>query len=91
MVGGKLIPAGHYTIFTVPSVGKWSLIVNKKTGEWGIPYKCESDELARIDMSTAELSAPVENFVISFEKSGTACTMNIDWETTRASVSITEK
>lgn len=90
-VGGKLIPAGKYTIFTIPSAGKWTLIVNKKTGEWGIPYKYESDELARIDMSTTELSAPVENFAISYEKSGTGCTMNIDWETTRASVKIAEK
>jgi len=91
LVGGKLIPAGKYTIFTIPSAGKWTLIVNRKTGEWGIPYKYESDELARIDMSTTELPSPVENFVISYEKSGTGCTMNIDWETTRASVAITEK
>jgi hypothetical protein len=90
-IGGKLIPAGRYTIFTVPSVGKWTLIVNRKTGEWGIPYKYESDELARIGMSTTELSSPVENFVISYEKSGAGCTMNIDWETTRASVAISEK
>ena len=91
LVGGKLVPAGKYTIFTIPAPGKWTLIVNKKTGEWGIPYKYESDELARIDMSTTELSSPVENLVISYQKSGTACTMNIDWETTRASVAITEK
>lgn len=91
LVGGKLVPAGKYTIFTIPAPGKWTLIVNKKTGEWGIPYRYESDELARIDMSTTDLSSPVENLVISYQKSGTACTMNIDWETTRASVAITEK
>ena len=91
IVGGKLMPAGNYTIFTIPTAGKWTLIVNKKTGEWGIPYKYESDELARIDMSTTELSSPVDNLAISYEKSGTGCTMNIDWETTRASVAIAEK
>jgi hypothetical protein len=91
VVGGKLVPAGSYTIFTIPTAGKWTLIVNKKTGEWGIPYKYESDELARIDMSTTKLSSPAENFVISYEKAETGCKMNIDWETTRASVDITEK
>lgn len=90
-VGGKSVPAGTYTIFTVPTADKWTLIVNKKTGEWGIPYKYESDELARIDMRLAKLSSPVENFAISYDKSGTGCTMNIDWETTRASVDITPK
>ncbi len=91
VVGGKAVPAGSYTIFTVPNADKWTLIINKKTGEWGIPYKYESDELARIDMKVSKLPSPVENFTISYEKSGNACTMNLDWETTRASVDIKAK
>ncbi len=91
MVGGKSVPAGNYTIFTVPNADKWTLIINKKTGEWGIPYKYESDELARVDMKVSKLSAPVENFTISYEKSGNGCTMNIEWESTRASVDIKAK
>lgn len=87
-LGGKSVPAGNYTIFTVPTADKWTLIVNKKTGEWGIPYKYESDELARVDMKVSKLPSPVENFTISYEKSGNGCTMNIDWESTRASVDI---
>jgi Protein of unknown function (DUF2911) len=90
-VGGKEVPAGSYTIFTVPNRDKWTLIINKKTGEWGIPYKYESDELARVNMKVTKLPSPVENFTISYEKSGNGCTMNIDWETTRASVEITPK
>jgi len=34
-VGGKTVPAGNYTIFTVPKADAWTLIVSKKTGEWG--------------------------------------------------------
>src|ERR1044071_8852740 len=52
-VEGKDIPAGSYTIFTVPAQDKWTLIVNKHTGEWGIPYKYESEELARVPMSAS--------------------------------------
>jgi len=91
VVGGKAVPAGSYTIFTVPGADKWSLIINKKTGEWGIPYKYQSDELARVDMKVSKLPAPVENFTISYAKSGSGCTMQIDWETTRASVDISAK
>jgi Protein of unknown function (DUF2911) len=90
-VGGKTVPAGSYTIFTVPDPNKWTLIVNKKTGEWGIPYKYESDELARVDMKVSKVSSPLENFTISYEKSGNGCMMNIEWDTTRASVDITQK
>jgi hypothetical protein len=88
-VGGKAVPAGSYTIFTVPAADKWTLIINKKTGEWGIPYKYESDELARVDMKGSKLPSPVENFTITYEKAGNGCTLQMDWETTRASVAIT--
>ena len=90
-IDGKDIPAGNYTMFTVPNADKWSLIINKKTGEWGIPYKYESDEVGRYDMSVSKTSAPVENFTISFHEMGTGCHMYLDWENTRATVEITEK
>ena len=90
-VGGKAVPAGSYTIFTVPNPDKWILIINKKTGEWGIPYKYESDELARIDMKVSKLPSPVENFTIAYDKTGSGCTMRLDWDTTRASVDIAAK
>jgi hypothetical protein len=91
VVGGKNVPAGRYTIFTVPTADKWTLIINKKTGEWGIPYKYKSDELVRVDMNVSKLPAPVENFTIGYDRSGSGCTLRIDWETTRASVKVSAK
>jgi hypothetical protein len=91
VVGGKTVPAGSYTIFTIPMTDKWILIINRKTGEWGIPYKYESDELARVDMTVSKLPAPLENFTIGYDKSASGCALRIDWETTRASVDLTAK
>jgi Protein of unknown function (DUF2911) len=90
-VGGKDVPAGNYTIFTVPNADKWTLIVNKKTGEWGIPYKYESDELGRVPMMVSKTSGPVENFTIAFDQAGSKCTLRMEWENTRASIDISEK
>src|SRR6266851_2458806 len=89
-VGGKDVPAGSYTIFTLPSQDKWTLIISKKTGEWGIPYPGEDDDLARVDMKVSKLPAPVENFTITFDQAGGTCTMRLDWESTRASVEVAE-
>jgi hypothetical protein len=89
-IGGKDIPAGSYTMFTVPNQDKWTLIISKKTGEWGIPYP-EGEDLARADMSVSKTSGPVENFSISFHEMGTGCHMYLDWENTRATIEITEK
>jgi hypothetical protein len=89
-VGGKSVPAGNYTIFTVPNQDKWTLIVNKKTGEWGIPYKWEADELLRTDMKVSETSSPVENFTIAFDQTGGACTLNIIWANNKSSAEFAE-
>jgi Protein of unknown function (DUF2911) len=90
-VGGKAIPAGSYTIFAIPNPDKWTLIVNKKTGEWGIPYKYEADELLRVDMKVSQTPSPVENFTIAFDPKGKGCTLSLSWENTEASVLIREK
>ena len=90
-VGGKDVPAGSYTIFTLPNADKWTLIVNKKTGEWGIPYKYEADELARVDMKVSSTPSPVENFTIALTPMGGSCTLAISWENTQASIGISEK
>jgi hypothetical protein len=90
-IGGKDVPAGNYTIFALPNADKWVLIISKKTGEWGIPYPGQGDDFARVDMSVSQLPAPVEDFTIGFDQTGSTCAMHLDWEKTRASVNITQK
>ena len=86
----KSIPAGSYTIFTLPKEDTWTLIVSKKTGEWGIPYPGEGSDLVRMGMKTSKVSPPVENFTIAFDQAGASCTMRVEWETTRASIRFDE-
>jgi hypothetical protein len=99
-INGTTVPKGSYTIFTVPAEapGKWKLIVNKATGEWGVNkqegYSYDATELARIDMNTEPIEVPIEQFTISLmNKPGTTdvCTLRLDWEKTRAHVDVKEK
>ncbi|HTZ31738.1 MAG TPA: DUF2911 domain-containing protein [Methylomirabilota bacterium] len=87
VVGGTTVPAGSYTLFTIPDKDKWVLILSKKAGEWGTDYPGPSNDFARIDMKVSTLPSPVENFTISFA----AGAMDLDWGTTRASVSVARK
>jgi len=89
-VGGKAVPAGSYTIFTVPKADAWSLAISKKTGEWGTDYPGEKEDLVRVPMSVSKTSAPVENFTIAFDQAGGKCTLRMEWENTRSSVDITK-
>jgi hypothetical protein len=98
-INATAVPKGSYTIVTVPAEapGKWKLIVNKATGEWGVNkqegYTYDATELARIDMNaTTSLDAPVEQFTISLpSKGGDTCTLQLDWEKTRATADVKEK
>ena len=89
-VGGTKVPAGSYTLFAIPNADKWTLIISKKTGEWGTKYAGPEFDLARVDMKVSAPPAPVENFTIAFDKTGSGCTMRVEWEKTRASVDITK-
>jgi len=91
VVGGKAVPAGSYTLWVVPNPDKWTLIVNKKTGEWGTPYTYEADELARVDMKLSKTSSAVENFTIAYDKTATGCTLREEWDTTSATVDVSAK
>jgi hypothetical protein len=91
--GNFNLPKGTYTLFTLPSATGWKLIINKKTGEWGIPYTDElvKMELVRLDMKVEKISVPVEQFTISLDKAGSGGVLKLEWETTRASIAFAEK
>lgn len=93
VIGGTAVPAGNYTLYTLPGERQWKLILSKKTGQWGIPYP-EGQDLGRFEMKTELIEIPIEKLHISFMETPRAkdvCTLRIDWEKTRAYVDIAEK
>ena len=82
MIGKLMVPAGTYTLFTLPTATDWTLIVSKKTGEWGIPYP-EGEDFGRTPMVKNSLPSPQEVMSITFEKtSGNKTEMHVKWDTT---------
>jgi hypothetical protein len=91
-INGTTVPAGEYTLFAIPNADNWTLVISKKTGEWGIPYPGEQYDLARVPMQVSKLSSPVERFTISLDKQGDdTAVMNAEWAETRASVTLKKK
>ncbi len=90
MIGETKVPAGKYTLYTLPGENAWQLIINKQTGQWGTVYNQDQD-LARIPMKVDKTSAPVEMMKISFDGSGGSSTnLNVEWENTKLSVPVKE-
>lgn len=89
-IGGTSVPKGSYTIYTLPGMSNWQLIINKQTGQWGTQYDQKQD-LARIPMKVVQRSSGLETFTISFDKTaGNSGTLKLDWENTTASVDVKE-
>jgi hypothetical protein len=81
-VGPTLVPAGSYTLYTLPNPTRWLLILNKQTGQWGTVYD-QSKDFARIPLRSSKLSSPQEKMSISFENThGNLTVMHIRWENT---------
>lgn len=88
MIGSLHVPAGTYTLFTIPGEKEWTLIVNKQTGQWGTRYDASHD-LGRVKMAVSPVKQAVETFAIDLKPGkGNAGTLTMTWDTTQASVPI---
>jgi hypothetical protein len=63
-IAGMLVPAGKYSLWTIPHSGSTDLVVNSETGQWGTEYD-GSHNLWTATMITQSLDIPVEKFTIS--------------------------
>ena len=88
-IGTLHVPAGKYTLVTLPGEAQWQLVICKHTGQWGTD-RFEADDLGKVPMTKATLPAPQETMSITFEKTaGKKTQMHIKWETTDVFVPIT--
>ena len=87
VIGGTAVPAGTYTLWTLPTPKGWKLMINKQTGQWGTAYDQKQD-LARVDLQVETLMEPVELFTIEIEPQGDKATLRMSWDRTRVAVPI---
>ncbi|HYK82830.1 MAG TPA: DUF2911 domain-containing protein [Gemmatimonadales bacterium] len=88
VVGGTVVPAGKYSLWTIPSPSGWKLILNRNVGQWGTDYDARYD-FARLDMQVEALPQSVERFTITIEPRGRdRALLQLAWATTRAAVPV---
>ena len=90
--GETTIPAGAYSLFTLPTEdGGAKLIVSKQLGEWGAYTYDEKQDLVRIDLKKETLTAPVDEFTMAIDKGTSGGVLKMMWEATGYSVPFTIK
>lgn len=66
LIKGKMLPAGQYTLWTIPGEERWQIIWNKETGQWGVDLNQKANRDPALDQLIVE--APVIPSSISFEQ-----------------------
>ncbi|HUQ21133.1 MAG TPA: DUF2911 domain-containing protein, partial [Gemmatimonadaceae bacterium] len=88
--GSTTLPAGKYTLWTLPTATGTKLIINSQTGQWGTDYD-QSKDFARLDLTSKTLPTPVEQFTIAVVPQGTGGALKLSWDTTEYSIPFTIK
>lgn len=87
-IAGKVLPKGRYTIYCLPTVNKWTIIINKDNFCWGnFTYDSKKDVI-RTDIDVEKSTDAVEAFTIYFDDTKNGANMIFLWDDIKASLSL---
>ncbi len=89
-IGSLVVPAGAYTLFAdISDPNNWTLILNKKTGEWRVWSGDPAEDLGKTPFTMSAPSSMVENLKwdIKDNGNGTGAIM-LSWENHTATVMV---
>jgi hypothetical protein len=91
-IGGKTLPAGKYTLWTIPEKEEWTVIFNGKQYGWGVTFggvaaREASEDVLQVKVPVQETNDTIEQFTISFADS-TDLNMVLAWDKTKIAVPI---
>lgn len=87
--GGKAVPKGKYTLYAIPTLNNWTVIINTETDTWGsFKYNSKKD-LVRVEVPVQRLPETTDVLSIYFEKTALGCNLSAAWENTGVSIPVT--
>ena len=85
---GKSVPAGKYSLFTIPGKDKWEVIINKNTELWGAGDYKQAEDVVRFSV-TPEKSNTTESMVFVFDNViGDDAKLTLAWADVKISMNI---
>ncbi|MCG9793012.1 DUF2911 domain-containing protein [Flavobacterium algicola] len=81
-LGGKMIKAGEYSLFTIPGEKEWTIILSKDINVWGSYSYNEANDVVRVK-APVTAGESLENLSMTFEDNGT---LFLGWGTTRVAI-----
>jgi hypothetical protein len=86
-VAGEAVPAGEYTLWSIPNEGNWTIILNKEAGQWGTNYN-ENEDLLRVEVPAEEITSQVEQLTMKLASVDNGINVNLMWENTKVIIPV---
>lgn len=82
MVGGQIVKAGSYALYTKPGIQNWEIMLYANTDNWGTPEKWDDSKVAAtVKAQVYPMPMNVETFTISFDDvTSDSANLGIMWE-----------
>jgi hypothetical protein len=92
-IAGVLVPAGSYSIYSIPGEKEWHIIVNRAITQWGKETQytdaVKAQEVGHGMVNSSALATPVETLLFRTEAgAGGAVNLLLEWEKTRVTIPI---
>lgn len=85
--GSKTLPAGTYTLFTIPEKDEWTLIFNTDVDIWGAYRYDSKKDVLRLNVKVKSTNEVVEAFAIKFETlNENEAALKLAWDQTKIEV-----
>lgn len=86
---GQKLPAGEYSLFTIPSTSEWEVILNNELNLWGTGEYNEADDVLRVKIPSSSNENHVESLTIDLNTfSSSGADLTISWEKTKIIIPI---
>jgi hypothetical protein len=90
VVGGKTVPAGSYSIFTIPGKSTWTVILNTVFEQGGTDEYDQSKDAVRLTVTPESLASPRERMTFLFSNTtDNSSDLDLEWDKLRVRIPIT--
>ena len=83
---GRKLAAGKYRMYAIPFADHWTIVLNEEFSAFGYIKPDYDKDIMRVNLASAQLFTPVEQFTIDILEERENLTLRMRWDTTAVSI-----
>ena len=89
-INNQKVPAGDYSLYTIPTASDWTIVLNKNTKNWGTDGYKQEEDVVRFTVKSEKSSNAVESFTMNIANNAmNSSDIELAWENTLVRFKVT--